>query len=270
MQPCDPSRRGYFVCGERRSGSSFLVRALMSTDVLGYPFEYFSRGACLREMFTDPARGLASLLRHGATPNGVYGAKLFSDQFDLLAPAGWIAQLPGLHFVHLERADLLGQAISLLRATQSLQFMSTEPAAAPARYDARAIARLIRALAANQARWHSYFARNGIVPLRLTYEAVAADPQAAASALGRLLDLDEEPRVDLTRVRPAIQRDAVTQEWRERFLAEAGNLSRLDEAPGRDLRQPFRWLRARLSSRPRRDERGWSMGEPERRGADAD
>lgn len=247
-----------------------MVRALMSTGVLGYPFEYFSRGGCLREMLANPTRGVANLLSHGATPNGVYGAKLFSDQFDLLSPTGWITQLPGLHFVHLERADLLGQAISLLRAIQSLQFVSSQPAAAAPRYDARAIARLIRELAANQARWRSYFARNGIEPLRLTYEDVAADPQAAASAVGRLLGLEEEPRVDLSRVSPEIQRDAVTQAWRERFLAEAGDLSRLDDAPGRDLRRPFRRLRARLNPWPRRDERGWTIGEPERRGADAD
>lgn len=270
MQASAPPRRGYLVCGERRSGSSFLVRALMSTGVLGYPFEYFSRGACLREMRTDPGRGVASLLRHASTPNGVYGAKLFSDQFDMLAPADWIARLPNLHFVHLERADLLGQAISLLRASQTGRFISSEPALAQPRYDAGAILRLIRRLAGNQARWRSYFARNGIAPLHLLYEDVAADPQAAARAIGRLLALDQDPRVDLARVSTEIQRDVVTEEWRARFLAEAHDLASLDRDPRRDFRRPLRQLRVGLNLRAGKDRRGWTIDEPERRGTEAD
>jgi LPS sulfotransferase NodH len=258
------SRRGYLVCGERRGGSSFLVRTLMSTGLLGYPFEYFSRAGCRREMRADPERGVASFLRHASTPNGVYGAKLFSDQFDLLAPADWIGRLPGLHFVHLERADLLGQAISTLRAAQTRQYMSGEPADRPPRYDARAIAKLLRGIAGNQARWRAYFARNGVVPLQLLYEDVAEDPQAVASAIGRRLGLEVEPRIEPARVRTEIQRDALSREWRERFLAEAGGLASLDPSPGAGLLQPIRRLQARLDPRAARDKRGWTIGEPER------
>lgn len=258
------SPRGYLVCGEPRGGSSFLVRNLMSTGLLGYPYEYFSRPGCRREMRTDTERGIANFLRHASTPNGVYGAKLFSDQFDLLAPADWIGRMPGLKFIHLERRDLLGQAISMLRATQTGQYMSVEPAGAQPRYDGRAIARLMRRFAAGQARWRAYFARNGIEPLHLYYEDIAEDPQAAVSAIGRLMVLETVPRIQPARVSTEIQRDDLSQSWRERFLAEAGDLTRFDPIPGARLRRVVRWLQSRLHPRLIRDKTGWTVGEPER------
>src|SRR6202011_3239873 len=80
--------RGYAICTVARSGSNWLCRLLSSTDVLGKPMEYFN-GRGLR-LFTDPAypddpaEQLARVLSAGATPNGVYGLKVFAWLVDLV------------------------------------------------------------------------------------------------------------------------------------------------------------------------------------------
>ena len=71
----------------------------------------------------------------GSTPNGVYGLKVFSQHFDLVKATRWAERLPSLAFIHLERRDLLGQALSHARAVQTQQWVSSHAAKAEAAYD---------------------------------------------------------------------------------------------------------------------------------------
>lgn len=250
MEPIQP-RRGYIICTEPRSGSSFLCQLLQSTDSLGYPREYIAHPAhWQRQGEPDYPRDLAGqigmVLSRGATPNGVYAVKLFGWMYDAVSGTDWQARLPGLHFIHLEREDLLGQAISDWRATQTGQFSSNRAPAGKAEYDRRAIARRIAVFAHHQARWRRWFARNDIRPLRLTYEGVAADPQAAVDRVATLIGVNEPVPVDFSRVSLRRQSDEMSAQWRARFVAEAGDLSFLDEDPLRRLRRRLAPLRAML------------------------
>jgi LPS sulfotransferase NodH len=221
------ARRGYAICGEPRSGSTFLAHALHSTGVLGAPYEYLRNRDEVRPLRADPSR-FEELLARASTPNGVYGIKLFSDHADHAAGIGWSERLPQLHFVYLEREDLLGQAISLAKALQSGQYKAHDPRRSSPRYDRRLIAGCLARIAYGRARWQCYFARNGIAPLRLTYEQAVRDPQAAAEAIARLIGLDERPQVDPERGAQQRQRDEQSEEWRRRFIAEAGDRDYLD------------------------------------------
>jgi LPS sulfotransferase NodH len=226
------ARRGYVICAEPRSGSNLLCQALASTGRLGRPLDYFHAAGLRAKGWSDypaaPERQLDMLLAHGVTPNGVYGFKLFSVRFDAISGLGWAERLPALHFVHLGRLDLLGQAISDLRSAQTGQYRAGAPPAAPPRYDRRAIARRLAMLARGEARWRAYFARNGIAPLQLRYEEVAANPQAAVEAVAALVGVAEPVRIDPARIEVRVQRDALSDDWRARFLAEARELDRLD------------------------------------------
>ena len=74
-------------------------------------------------------------------------------------------------------------------------------------------------------RWRYWFARNGLPVLSLVYEQVMRAPQGAVEAVGRLVGLAEVPRFDPEQVRGLeIQRDALSEEWRARFVAEARDL----------------------------------------------
>ncbi|HEX4738377.1 MAG TPA: Stf0 family sulfotransferase [Allosphingosinicella sp.] len=247
MTPTAP--RGYVICSEHRSGSTLLCQLLRSTGKLGQPREYFSDNLVALQVERD-AGALDALRERASTPNGVYGLKVFTQQFDGTMKSRWPERLPRLHFVHLSRRDLLGQAISYVRALQTDQFQSYEHAHREPTYDRHAIAGHIARLADNDARWRRYFARNGLSPLWLTYEALSADPAAAVAAVARHIGLDEAVQADASLVEVRVQRDLVSEEWRARFVAESRDLSFLDNRYGqarvwlRRFARDLRYLRA--------------------------
>lgn len=234
--PC----RGYVICSEHRSGSTFLCELLTSAGLLGRPDEFFrSPEFCVR-VEQDPDL-LANILRQATTPNGVYGLKVFSNQFDMTMKARWVSRLPNLHFIHLERRDLLGQAISYVKAIQTKRYWSEHAPCGEPRYDRRAIARHLARIADGQARWRRYFARNGIRPLWLIHEDIVADPQGAVDAVAAHLGVGEPTDIDHSFVRAGIMADAVSDQWRSRFVAEAADLDYLDVGFGKSRL----WLRRR-------------------------
>ncbi len=216
---------GYAICTAPRSGSNFLCQVLASTGKLGNPLEYFN-GPARRVLEDpsypdDPSQQAKRILTTGASANGVYGLKLFAFQHDQIAARiRWTEALPQLQFVFLRRNDLVGQAISWSRALQTGQYRATQPAMGQPDYSAHHIAERLRELVAEYARWDQYFAINAITPLRLIYETVVADPQAAANAVATHIGMETSCQVDPARVSIERQSDALSLEWRERFLRD--------------------------------------------------
>ena len=219
-------KRGYAICTAPRSGSNLLCQYLASTDVPGKPLEYFNwqgRRAIEDPSYPDaPADQIRMILTRGATDNGVYGVKLFWYQHaELSAAFDWMRALPNLSFIYLERRDRLGQAISWARATQTAQYRSTQPVSSAPSYDAALIRLRLDDIEREYAQWPVFFARRNIAPLRLAYEDFAADPHGAVDGVARTLGISPgriaPQRIDLT-----IQRDALNEEWRARFLRDEG------------------------------------------------
>jgi LPS sulfotransferase NodH len=210
-----------------------LCQLLSSTNQLGTPLEYFN-GPGRRTLglpgFPDaPELQIEAVLRLGATPNGVYAVKLFAEQFAAFSRrVRWMDLLPDLHFVYLSRDDLLGQAISWARALQTEQYRSTQPAKRPAVYDADLIRSRLMEVVRERAQWETFFARTGIEPLRIVYERFLEDPSSYVDRVANLVDI-ENPVVDQRRVDLVIQRDAVTEAWKQRFRAENGDPNVLDD-----------------------------------------
>lgn len=225
--------RGYAICTSPRSGSNLLCQFLSSTGVLGHPLEYFN--AVGRRMFgypdfpDEPTKQIDWILTAGATPNGIFGLKIFPYQFDQAARAiRWIRLLPSLQFVLLERRDRLGQAISAHRAQQTEQWRSGSAAQGSATYDGGRIYERLVAAARDYARWNVFFARNGIEPTVIVYEDLIANPQSAVDQVARLFAMQGQARVAHRHVDLNIQRDAITDEWRARFCDEYRNYDELD------------------------------------------
>jgi LPS sulfotransferase NodH len=242
------ARRGYAVCGDPRSGTSYLCGLLRSTGLLGDPREYLARPAVRAALKRNPAMGVAGLLEQASTANGVYAIKLFAYHFDVAGRVPTLGGLPNLAFVSVERRDLLGQAISHVRALQTGQFLSTSPPAAEPRYTRWAIGRELRRLCASQVRWRRYFACNGIEPLRLCYEEIIEDPQAAISAIACHIGLEDCATADLARVDLEVQRDSLSDEWRRRFIGEAGDFDRLGGSLAERIWGRLRQARDRLQA----------------------
>ena len=233
-----PATRGYLICSEHRSGSTLLCQWLASTGVLGRPDEYFASTESAVAIERDPSL-LTDVLTRATTANGVWGIKLFSQQFDQTKAARWVERLPQPRFIYLERRDLLGQAISLVRARQTQAYLAHESQRAAPRYHARAIARQLRRLAEANARWRMYLARNGTEVLWLHYEDMLRDPAATVRAVAVHVGVAEPAVIDAALIGVTVQRDAMSDEWRARFVAEAGDLSWLDHPLGR----PRVWAR---------------------------
>lgn len=228
----EPAKCGYVICSEHRTGSTLLCQWLDATGMLGHPAEYFARTEDSIAIDRDPSK-LAGVLAKATTPNGVYGIKLFSQQFDVTMKADWVRRLPEPYFVYLERRDLLGQAISLVRALQTQQYRSHEDPQASARYDGKAIHLHLRRLAEANARWRLYFARNGIAVLWLVYEDMILDPTPVVSAVATHIGIAAPSGIDPRSVEVAIQRDGVSEAWRARFIADYGDRSHLDHPLGK-------------------------------------
>lgn len=218
MRPIDSAFRGYALCGEPRAGTTFLKELLASTGKLGEPAEWFEPVWRGRIGPTDDFIG--AMLARTATPNHVYGLKLFSSHMKAAARHQWATRLPNLSFVHVRRDDLLGQAISFARAAQTARFVSDQAERRVPEYDRRAIDSALIALARGQARWEIWFARLNIRPLRLSYEQVVDDPAAAVARIAALVGTDDA-QVDPEKVAARLMRDATSDEWRRRYLADA-------------------------------------------------
>ena len=242
--------RGYVICTQPRSGSNLLCQYLSSTNRLGHPLEYFNgpgrRALGLPDYPDDPRLQIDAILRLGATPNGVYAVKLFASQFAAFdRRVRWTERLPNVQFVYLSRNDLLGQAISWARALQTEQYRSTQPVQHAALYDAGSIHERLMAIAHERARWEAFFARTGISPLRISYERFLEDPPGHVDRVAALVG-ENDAKVDDSKIDIVVQRDALTQQWRQRFHAEYGDPNLIDgELPQR--RSLIQKIRARLA-----------------------
>ena len=229
----DPANRGYAICTSGRSGSNLLCQYLSSTGMLGNPLEYFNgsgrRLLGFPEYPDDPSQQIDRILNEGATPNGIYGLKIFPAQCEHVEKSvRWTELLPNLRFVLLKRRDILGQALSAVRAVQTEQWRSTMPAQAPATYDGAQIYARLQIAARDYARWDIFFARRAVAPTIIVYEDLLADPQSVVDQVADLFDLRGQAHTANERIDLKIQRDATTEEWRVRFLDEYRDRNELD------------------------------------------
>jgi len=84
-------------------------------------------------------------------------------------------------------------------------------------FDAEAIARSLRALVTTQAEFEVFFARHGIVPLRLCYEEIETDLHRALRRVCRHVGIERPGTVPLPPVALQKQRTARNEEFAARF-----------------------------------------------------
>lgn len=243
----------YIICTAPRSGSTLLCRLLAATGVAGQPGSHFHRPSLegwlsaydlqASDFASERAAAQAALdagQQLGTGPNEVFGLRMQGGSFDFFR-----AQLEALHpglpsdvarieaafgrtlFVHLSRADKLAQAISRTRAEQTglwhrhADGSELERLAPPQEphYDAEMIARHVAELTALEAAWAHWFERERIVPVRIDYDALAADPHGVLAELLDALGLD--PAAAEVEVPTARLADEVNADWAERFRRDA-------------------------------------------------
>ncbi len=234
-------RRSYIICATPRCGSTLLCSLLRSSKVAGRPESWFrlaNRPAWAAEWGIADSAGrflwpdyLRAAATAGTTANGTFGLRLMWNMLSELATelggaaprdqAALLSRTFGpLHFLHLTRDDLVAQAVSRHKAEVSGTWhIGLEEADRPVvpHYDPAAIAFYLAEAEADNLAWNTWFAANGVTPLRLRYEALSADPFGTTLNVLDHLGLPTGLALSATNVRMA---DAVSAAWSARFRSE--------------------------------------------------
>lgn len=216
--------RGYVVCATPRSGSNFLCQLLASTGSLGTPREYFNvvgrRKYDDPDYPEDPHEQLRRVVTTGATGNGVYGVKVHPFQLaPLLHRMDVFAELPDARALWIRRRDRLGQALSWARAQQTGQHRAGDPAEGEATFAPEAIERCRSRLGDQETFWAEHLDSRGVPTLQVFYEDLVESPQAHVDQVAEFVGVPGPLPVDRSAVTVRVQRDALTEGWRAKYLA---------------------------------------------------
>jgi LPS sulfotransferase NodH len=192
--PCQVKRK-LVICSTPRTGSYLLCRAMIHYGI-GVPHEYFNGinagiisarfgldRITSRELEVDGKERrayIAALLEH-RTVNGIFAAKIQGGQFgQYFKNSEGIELFQGARFIYLYREDLLSQAISFHVSLLTGRWgpddtVATTPSTNPQFFDNDLIASRMNVLAVQDMEWRLFFARNGILPLVFSYEAIKDD-----------------------------------------------------------------------------------------------
>jgi len=220
-------RVSYVVCSIPRSGSSLLCELLASTGLAGAPAEFFhpDKMVALKRRWDVAALEdyLRELLARKTGPNGVFGIKAHWGQYKpVLGDSDPRAAFPNAQLVFITRRDRLRQAVSWVRALQTLKWATQDnPRPRPELFDPDHITQQLVRIDNEEEVWESLFGRFGIEPQRVVYEDfVEAQEQTVREVLGAL---GVDAPADLHLPPPVLDRqaDELSDEWVERYLAEA-------------------------------------------------
>lgn len=210
----------YVIASQPRSGSHYLAALLRATGNAGVPLEYFHRAhwkswvkRCRRD---NPLAAFRILCQLRTTPNGVFGLKAHWRQFQFACSLRLEQELTSAKFIQITRDDLLGQAISLVIASQTGSWVHDHAIKTSPEYSFAAIERAVGQLVAERGNWDRFFAFTGIEPLRISYEDLTdeLDPTMARVCDHLGIEWVRSEPVELR-----VQRTDRSAEWRERFLS---------------------------------------------------
>lgn len=131
----------YLIASTPRCGSHFLGHGLMQLGVFGVPLEYLN-GGNLRGwkikfgLNKDLPELLMDIISRRTSPSGWFGIKAHWSQFSPHLRKGNLSAInPIERILFIYRRDLLGQAISYLKAQQTGIWISGAPRKGTENYD---------------------------------------------------------------------------------------------------------------------------------------
>ncbi|WP_375552100.1 Stf0 family sulfotransferase [Rhodophyticola porphyridii] len=243
----------YVICTSPRSGSTLLCQLLAATGVSGNPASYFHKPSVadwasalgLSPAASAPEKDMLAdivqvALAKGRRETGIFGLRLQRHSFDFFA-----RKLAVLHpepatdlqrfemtfgrtaFIHLTRLDKVEQAVSCAmanqtglwhRASDGTELERVSPPRPPV-YDGREIREHHDRFLSFDREWTRWFDAEGIEPLRITYETLAADPVGTLRGLLAELGLNREAAAGVT---PTVAKlaDRTNHDWATRFRAD--------------------------------------------------
>lgn len=248
-----PQFSSYILCTSPRSGSTLLCKLLSATGISGNPGSYFHRPS-LSEWLSyfnlnlEPTLSETDVLEaifqaamaKGSLDTGVFGLRLQRHSFDF-----FMEKLRILHphhandrerveaafgrtlFIHLTRLDKVEQAVSCVKAEQTglwhvapdgTELERVAPPAEPV-YDAAKIRANYEDFTRFDLGWAQWFEEQDIAPLRITYDALSADPAGHLRIILEALGVDGNAANGVV---PGVAKlaDATNRDWAARFREE--------------------------------------------------
>lgn len=229
--PTTPINTKYAICTTSRSGSHLLGHLLYATSAMGYPLEYLHPDHAERWAERAGGRPVLDFVKERRTsPNGCFGIKLmYSHLPRLLSQENPRYEILNYRFIHLVREDLVAQAVSQVRATQTGSWISEMEELAEPVYDWSLIRAQVDRIAHQNSAWDAFFEGLGLDRLTLRYEDVVENPVAAVKAIADHVEIDLPPEPGDGFV-PAAQSSG-RDNWKQRFIDE----SRTRVAAGSDV-----------------------------------
>jgi LPS sulfotransferase NodH len=230
-----------FVCGVQRSGTWFLAHLLHRTGVVGLPNEWFHPGDVAQFMkdwgVSSYREYLARVFEAGTSANGVFASKLmwnyFAEfQFEVRRVTGNYGAddasligsvFPRPRFVWIRREDVVAQAVSWSKASQTGQYGPGQARKAEPVYNFDEIDALAALVRFHDGAWRRWFAAHGIEPFELTYENLCADPVGLTLEILAFTELEPSPGVTIAPLHER-QADEVSAEWIARYSEERGSM----------------------------------------------
>lgn len=170
------------------------------------------------ESFPDHIAALAT--PQGKTPRA-YGVKASWDQMLMLLRWRIDAMFSSVHVIHVERQDVLAQAVSFSIADQTKQWMSTqEGTGVTPHYEATDIKGRLDGIGLGNKLIRQICSVYGLDTLNTRYEDLLADPVAELSRIHKWLGIPLR-RLDLGKARLRKQGNHTNAAFIERFRAEA-------------------------------------------------
>ena len=233
-----PRPTSYFVCGTPRTGSTYLCDLLASTGVAGRPESYFrepdqqnwARRFGVRvssDGSFDYSAFVQGAVQAGTSPNGVFAARIMWGTLDLLVRGlrksitvndlDVLGEVFGpIHFVHLHRTDVIGQAVSWGRAEQTGYWQRGDAAEVEPHLDVGQVDDLVRTVRDHNSAWSAWFVEQGAQPQEVVYEDLIYDPRGTVLGVlecqGLVAPSDWRPQSEHVR-----QADEVNEEWVRRY-----------------------------------------------------
>lgn len=215
-----------FFCFTNRCGSNYIAELMASGGLMPLAGENLNFDTVINLSRAKGARSFQEFFRvlmRRTMVNGIVAIKVAPSHLALLSDSGILDQIIGRsHFIVIERADKLAQAISLLIAFQTGRFTSkmVGNAVEEPEFDRDALEHIVDAIAEDYRLFSVFFGHNGIVPTNLSYEQVVSDPDHAISYAGRAIGLPDL-QIQNQKLSLARQSSSINEQWRELYLLPA-------------------------------------------------
>lgn len=190
-----PRCRTYVICFTNRCGSTLLAELISTCKGFNRAGEHMNAdgviGVSKSRGFKTLQQYVAWLQRSKASESGILGLKLNYGQLFFLAATGLIPHAFGeIRFVHVERTDVLAQAVSRVIADETKSWSSLQVSQideSQVRFNHQKIARVVDGICEANAKFRAFFEVYGIKPIKVTYEDLVQDLQAEGDRVIREL-----------------------------------------------------------------------------------